>query len=97
MSIFSLCGILFLLAALGLLVYQAIAAFLGLGVSNNFVFINIRLIDILDEKYLAWINNRIPSTFLHHIADVIFTWPLFIWFGVAGLLFFLISAFKRVK
>jgi hypothetical protein len=77
--------------------YQAIAAFLELGISDKFVFKNIRRIDILDDKYLAWINDRIPSAFLHKIAEVIFTWPLLFWFIVAALLLFLIHAFKRVK
>ncbi|UCD76998.1 MAG: hypothetical protein JSW26_16390 [Desulfobacterales bacterium] len=97
MSVFSLFGFIFLLAALGLLGYQAIAAFLELGVSNHFVYKNIRLIDILDERYLARINDSIPSTFLHKIAGVIFTSPLFLWFIVGAVLFFLINAFKRVK
>jgi hypothetical protein len=97
MSLFSLVGVIFLLASLGLLGYQAIAAFLELGVSNNFVFTNIRLIDILNDKYLAWINDSISSTFLHNIANVVFTSPLFLLFMAAALLFFLIHAFKRVK
>jgi hypothetical protein len=97
MSIFNLIGFIFLLAALGLLGYQAIVAFLALGVSDNFVYENIRLIDILDEKYLAWINDSISSPFIHHIADAIFTSPLFLWLILGALLFFLINAFKRVK
>ena len=97
MSIFSVFGIIFLLASLGLLGYQAIAAFLALGVSNNFVFKNIRLIDILNDKYLAWINHNISSTFLHKIADIVFASPLFLLFMAGALLFFIIHAFKRVK
>ena len=97
MSIFSVFGIIFLLASLGLLGYQAIAAFLTLGVSNNFVFKNIRLIDILNDKYLAWINGSISSTFLHNIADFVFTSPLFLLFMAGALLFLLIHAFKQVK
>jgi hypothetical protein len=97
MSVFSLVGFLFLLAALCLLGYQAIAAFLELGISDKFIFKNIRLIDILDDKYLAWANDSISSASLHKITEVIFTWPLFFWFIVAALLLFLINAFKRVK
>jgi len=97
MSIFSIFGIILLLAGLGLLVYQAIDALMALGSSNNFVFINIRLIDILDDKYLAWINDSIPSTVLHNIADVVFTAPLFLLLMLAALLFFLINAFKKSK
>lgn len=97
MSIFSILGVIFLLASLGLLGYQAIAALLALGVSNNFVFKNIRLIDILSDKYLAWINDSISSTFLHNIADIVFTSPLFLLFMAGALLFFIIHAFKRVK
>ncbi len=97
MSKFSIGGYVFLFAALSLLGYQALAAFMELGVSDNFVFKNIRLIDIVDEKYLAWINDTITSRFLQHIADVFFTSPFFIWFIMGAVLLFLINAFKAVK
>jgi hypothetical protein len=97
MSKFSIGGCVFLLAALSLLGYQALAAFMEQGVSNKFVFKNIRLIEIVDEKYLAWINDTITSKFLQHIADVFFTSPLFIWFIMGAVLLFLINAFKAVK
>ena len=97
MSIFSLAGFIFLIATLSLLGYQVIAAFMELGLSDKFVYKNIRLVDILDEKHLAWINDTITPKFLQNIADVFFTSPLFLWFMVGAVLFFLINAFKRVK
>jgi hypothetical protein len=97
MSKFSIGGYVFLLAALSLLGYQAVAAFMELGVSDKFVFKNIRLVDIVDEKNLAWLNDTIPVGFLQHIADIFFTWPLFIWFIMGAVLLFLINAFKPVK
>ena len=97
MSIFSLAGFIFLIATLSLLGYQVIAAFMELGLSDKFVYKNIRLVDILDDKHLAWINDTITSKLLQNIADVFFTTPLFLWFMTGAVLFFLMNAFKRVK
>jgi len=97
MSKFSIGGYVFLLAALSLLGYQAIAALMELGVSDKFIFKNIRLVDIVSEKILAWINDTITSGSLQHIADVFFTLPLFIWLLMAAVLLFVINAFKQVK
>jgi len=97
MSKFRIGGYVFLLAGLCLLGFQALAAFMELGISDKFVFKNIRLIDVVDEEFLAWINDSITSRVLQQGADFFFTAPLLLWFLVGALLLFLINAFRPLK
>ncbi|MFC1882354.1 hypothetical protein ACFL2S_12770 [Thermodesulfobacteriota bacterium] len=89
-------GFLFLIAAFFLLCYQFISAALKLGPSNNFIYKNIRLIDVLDKKYFDRIDT-IPSIYIQSIAEFLISAPLLFWLIGCAFIFFGIQAFKRVK
>jgi len=96
MSKLGVIGFLFLVATFFLLCSQLISAALKLGPSNDFVYKNVRLIDVLDQKYFNWIDT-IPSVYIQRIAEFLISAPLFFWLLGGALLFFGIQAFKRVK
>jgi hypothetical protein len=96
MSRLGVSGFLFLVAGFFLLCYQFIKAALNLGTSNDFVYRNIRLIDVLDQKYFGWIGN-IPSMYIQSIAEFLISAPLLFWLVGVALFFFCIQALKRVK
>jgi hypothetical protein len=52
MSAFSTIGIILLVCAAMLFAYQIMAAFLGMGTSDDFVYENINLEDIFSESFL---------------------------------------------
>ena len=93
MSIFSAIGIILLAAAFILFGYQGLAAFLAMGASDQFVYKNIRLVDILDEKYYSWISN-ISSVPIQNIAETFINAPLALWLLCGAVLFLLIHAFR---
>jgi len=96
MSKLDITGFFFLIAAFLLLCYQLISATLKLGPSNDFVFRNVRLNDLLDQKYFNWIDT-IPSTDIQSLAEFLISAPLFFWLLGVALIFLGIQAFKRVK
>jgi hypothetical protein len=96
MSKLGVTGFLFIIAAFFLLCYQLISATLKLGPSNDFVYRNIRLNDVLDQKYFDWIDT-IPSVYIQRMAEFLIAAPLFFWLLGVALIFFGIQAFKRVK
>ena len=96
MSKLGVSGFLFLIAGFFLLCYQFISAALKLGPSNDFVYRNVRLIDVLNQKYFNWIDT-ISSVYIQSIAEFLITAPLLFWLVGVGLIFFCIQAFKRVK
>jgi hypothetical protein len=55
MSAFSTIGIILLVCAAMLFAYQIMAAFLGMGTSDDFVYENINLEDIFSESFLNWV------------------------------------------
>jgi len=96
MSKLGIIGFLFLVAAFFLLCYQFISAALKLGPSSDFVYKNVRFIDVLDRKYFNWIDT-IPSVYTQSIAEFLISMPLLFWLIGCALIFFAIQAFKRVK
>ena len=96
MNKFSVIGSILLVSAFLLFVYQVITAFLGMGTSDEFIYKNIRLVDVLDEKYINWIGgvSLIP---IQNIAETIITIPLALLLLFSSVLFFLINAFKSFK
>ena len=96
MSKLGVSGFLFLMAGFLLLCFQFISAALKLGPSNEFVYKNVRLIDVLNSKYFSWIND-IASSYIQNIAESLIKAPLIFWFGGIACMLFFIQAFKRVK
>lgn len=96
MTIFSAIGIILLVSSFILFGYQALSALLEMGTTDQFVYENIRLVDILDEKYYSWIYN-ISSVFIQGIAETFITAPIALWLLCGAVLFFLINAFKGEK
>ena len=96
MSIFSAIGILLLVAAFILFAYQGLSAFLEMGASDKFVYDNISIADILDEKYYSWINS-IPYVSIQGLAETFINAPLALWLLCGAVLFLLIHAFKGEK
>ena len=96
MSKLGVSGFLFLMAGFLLLCYQFISAALKLGTSNDFVYRNVRLIDVLNQKYFNWIDT-ISSVYIQSIAEFLITAPLLFWLVGVALVFFCIQALKRVK
>lgn len=96
MNKFSVIGSILLVSAFLLFVYQVLMAFLGMGTSDEFIYKNIRLVDVLDEKYINWIGgvSLIP---IQNIAETIITIPLALLLLFSSVLFFLIHAFKSIK
>ena len=96
MNKFSVIGSILLVSAFLLFVYQVITAFLGMGTSDEFIYKNIRLVDVLDEKYINWIGS-ISLIPIQNIAETIITIPLALVLLFSSVLFFLINAFKSFK
>jgi hypothetical protein len=96
MNKFSVIGSILLVSAFLLFVYQVITAFLGMGTSDEFIYKNIRLVDVLDEKYINWIGS-ISLISIQNIAETIITIPLALLLLFSSVLFFLINAFKSFK
>jgi hypothetical protein len=93
---YSVIGSILLVSTFLLFAYQVITAFLGMGTSDEFVYNNIRLVDVLDEKYTDWINS-ISFSPIQSIAKTISTMPLALLSLFGSVLFFLIHAFKVFK
>ena len=96
MNKFSVIGSILLVSAFLLFVYQVLMAFLGMGTSDEFIYKNIRLVDVLDEKYINWIGS-ISLIPIQNIAETIITIPLALLLLFSSVLFFLIHAFKSIK
>jgi len=96
MNKFSVIGSILLVSAFLLFGYQVITAFLGMGTSDEFIYKNIRLVDVLDEKYINWIGS-ISLIPIQNIAETIITIPLALLLLFSSVLFFLIHAFKSIK
>jgi hypothetical protein len=96
MSAFSTIGIILLVCAVILFAYQVMAAFLGMGTSDDFVYENINLEDIFSESFLNWVDG-ISSANLQGLAYTVITMPLVLLLLCGALLFFLIHMFKGHK
>jgi hypothetical protein len=93
---YSVIGSILLVATFLLFAYQVITALLGMGTSDDFVYHNIRLVDVLAEKYIDWIDS-ISFSPIQNIAEAIITMPLALLLLFGSVLFFLIHAFKGFK
>jgi hypothetical protein len=96
MSVFSLLGICFLVMGLGLFGYQGLSAFLDMGTSDEFIYANIKLVDLLGEGISSWIDI-IPSQSIQGLAETLINGPAALWLLGAALLCFLIHAFRGTK
>lgn len=96
MSAFSTIGIIFLVCAGILFAYQVMAAFLGMGTSDDFLYENINLENILSESFIDWVDG-ISSATLQGIAYTVITMPLVLLLLCGALLFFLIHMSKGHK
>lgn len=96
MSAFSLLGIILLLIGLALLGYQGLSAFLDMGQSDEFVYENIRFVEILGEGFSNWIAG-ISSPTIQGIAETMVYAPLAVWMVGGALLCFLIHAVRGTK
>jgi uncharacterized membrane protein YfhO len=93
---YSVIGSILLVATFLLFAYQVITALLGMGTSDDFVYHNIRLVDVLAEKYIDWIDS-ISFSPIQSIAEAIITMPLALLLLFGSVLFFLIHAFRGFK
>lgn len=96
MAAFSTIGIIFMVCAGLLFGYQVMSAFLGMGASNDFLYENIRLEDILSESTLEWVAD-ISSATLQALAYTVITTPLVVILLFAAMFFFLIHMFRGHK
>jgi hypothetical protein len=96
MSVFSLLGICFLVLGLALFGYQGLSAFLDMGTSDEFVYENIRLVDILGEGMFSWIDS-ISSMSIQGLAETLINAPAILWMLGAALLCFIIHAYSGAK
>ncbi len=95
-STFSTIGIILLVLGLVIFGYQGLSAFLGMGVSDEFVYENISFVDILGEESISWIDG-ISSPSIRSIAETLVYAPLAVWMLGGALLCFLIHAFRGTK
>jgi len=93
---YSVIGSILLVLAFLLFAYQVLAAFLGMGTSDEFVYKNIRLVDVLGENYIDWIDS-ISLLYIKSIAETIITMPLALLLLFCSVLFFIIHAFRSFK
>jgi hypothetical protein len=93
---YSVIGSILLISTFLLFAYQVITAFLGMGTSDEFVYRNIRLVNVLAEKHIDWIDS-ISLSPVQSIAETIVTMPLALLLLFGSVLFFLIHAFKGFK
>jgi hypothetical protein len=96
MAAFSTIGIILMVCAGLLFGYQVMSALLGMGASNDFLYENIRLEDILSESSLDWVAD-ISSATLQAVAYTVITTPLVVLLLCAAMFFFLIHMFRGHK
>ena len=93
MSVFSLLGICLLVLGVALFGYQGLSAFLDMGTSDEFVYENVRLADLLGEGSFDWIDG-ISSPSIQGLAETLVDAPAALWLMGAALLCFIIHAFS---
>jgi len=96
MAAFSTIGIILFAFAGILFAYQVMAAFLGMGTSDDFVYENIRLEDIFAESSLNWIDD-ISLSAIQSLAKTVISMPLVVLLLGGAILFFLIHIFRGHK
>lgn len=99
MSKCTILGLLSWLGSLILLGFQAILTFMdpsACSLTGKTVWKKISIIDLIDIKYLDWING-ISWVSLQNGMNYLITMPLFILLFFLGILFFIINAFIPKK
>ena len=96
MAAFSTIGIILLVCAVILFAYQVMTAFMSMGASDDFVYENINLENMLSESFLEWVDG-ISSATLQGLVYTVITMPLVLLLLSGALLFFLIHMFKGHK
>ena len=96
MSVFSSTGIIFLVCAIVLFAYQVMAALMGMGASNDFMYENIILENLLSDGFLEWVDG-ISSATLQGLTYTVITMPLVLLLLCGALFFFLIHMLKGHK
>ena len=96
MAAFSTIGIILFAFAGILFAYQVMAAFLGMGTSDDFVYENIRLEDIFAESSLNCIDD-ISLSAIQSLAKTVISMPLVVLLLGGAILFFLIHIFRGHK
>lgn len=96
MSNFTFIGLVLVIIAGILFAYQVMAGFLGMGTSDDYVYDNIRLEEVVGEGVLNWIDG-ISSPSLQGFAETVIAIPLVIFFLGAAILFFLMHIFWGYK
>ena len=96
MSAFSTIGIVLVVCAGILFAYQVLEAFLSMGSSDEFLYENINLENILPENLLDTVDG-ISSATLQGLAYTVITMPLVLLLLSGALIFFLIHMSKGHK
>lgn len=96
MAVFSTIGIILMVCAGILVAYQVMSALLGMGTSDDFVFENISLEDILGERVFDWIDG-ISISAIQDLAATVVSMPLVVLMLCGAVLFFIIHVFKGHK
>ena len=96
MITFSTIGIILMVCAGLLFGYQVLMALLSMGATNDFLYQNIRLEDILSESTLEWVAD-ISSANLQAVAYTVIKSPLIVLLLFAAMFFFLIHMFRGHK
>jgi hypothetical protein len=96
MAAFSTIGIILMVCAGILFAYQVMSALLGMGTSDDFLYENIRLEEIVGESTLNWIDS-ISSPSIQSFAETLISMPLIVLLLSAAILAFLIYMFKGHK
>jgi hypothetical protein len=96
MSTFTFTGLVLMALAIILFAYQVMAGLLGMGTSNDYIYENIRLEEVVGAGTLDWIDG-ISSPSLHSFAEAVIAIPLVVLFLGGAILFFLLHMFKGHK
>lgn len=85
-------GLFFFFAAILLLGYQAVLAMMGSDrMGSDLVWVNITFADFLGKTMFSLIND-IPFSSVQKVIQFLVGFPLFAWFFVVALIFFMIQA-----
>jgi hypothetical protein len=96
MGAFSTIGIVLMVCAGILFAYQVLSALLAMGASDDFVYENIRLEEVVGESTLNWIDS-ISSPSIQGFAETVISLPLVVLLLSGAILSFLIYMYKGHK
>lgn len=90
MGKFTLLGILAWIGGVLLLGFQGISTLM----KEKGTWEDMALVDVVEPEYLNWITG-LPTSYLQNAGDYLITMPLYQLLFGAGVLFFILGAFKR--